>query len=468
VLSNEVSSTAALQFTVDGAEAFGGRAARVKGDADLAPSVTAATRLSDLRGISGGGIEGRGTIRLTDGVNPPAIVDLTRADNLGDVITAINNAGVPGVAADFNPAGTGLRVDAVAGLTIEDIGGRIARDLDIAVVSAPFGAGTVGGDLQPKLTDFTALSDIPGGLDLTGGLTLWMGRDERNIDLSTAQTVGDVLNAIRAAEPGVDARINDDGDGIDVLSTTQGQTMRIIEGSGTTAADLGLLTTRPSTPISELNDGRGIRLDLNAADLRLTDSAGTTVDIDLNAAETLDDVITTINAAAVGLTAALDAGGGLSLTDTAGGVGTPSVANINDSVAATDLGFSEPATGGVITGRDVNGVRVAGIFTSLADLSQALTDRDTSAIRSAITQLQEDEARLISTRGKTGALAREYRQRAEDTADRTVATQRLLSDLEDVDFSEAVARYQTISTALEATYASTGRMLDLSLMDFLR
>ena len=44
---------------------------------------------------------------------------------------------------------------------------------------------------------------------------------------------------------------------------------------------------------------------------------------------------------------------------------------------------------------------------------------------------------------------------------------RLLSSLSDTDFTEAVARFQTLQNALQATLQTTGQMLNLSLLDFL-
>jgi flagellar hook-associated protein 3 FlgL len=51
--------------------------------------------------------------------------------------------------------------------------------------------------------------------------------------------------------------------------------------------------------------------------------------------------------------------------------------------------------------------------------------------------------------------------------DQNVATKSLLSSLEDTDFTEAVSRFQTLQTALQASLQTSGRMLNLSLLDFL-
>jgi flagellar hook-associated protein 3 FlgL len=52
-------------------------------------------------------------------------------------------------------------------------------------------------------------------------------------------------------------------------------------------------------------------------------------------------------------------------------------------------------------------------------------------------------------------------------ADENLSTTKLLSDLKDVDFTEAITRFQTLQTALQAGLQTTSRVMNLSLMDFL-
>ena len=469
-LANAVDTRDALPFTIDGAAAFGGLAARVRGDADLSPALTAQTRLADLNGARGGGVA-RGAVRIAT-TTQAAIVDLSEADSVGDVVAAINNSGVAGVAAGINAAGNGLAVTAAPGvsLTIEDVGDTTARDLDLLVNAAPAGAGVVGGDLAPVLTEFTPVGDLAGGagVNLADGLVIDLGGKAYPIDFAGAATLGDVLNAIRATTPDLRVTINDAGTGIDVLNTIQGSAMSIRETpGGTTAAALGLRSARPTSPLAELNGGRGLRLDPAGPDVRLIDSAGNQADVDLSGAQTIADAVALLDGALPGVSAALGGDNGITLVDTAGGAAPPRALSLGQSNAAADLGLDVPAAGGAIDGRDVNGVEVPGVFSTLRQLGDALRAQDLDAIRLAAQRLEADEARLITARGKAGALAAEYAQRAEQIETRTVANQRVISELEDVDYPEAVARYQTLQTAIEATYRSTSGLLNLSLLDFL-
>ena len=44
----------------------------------------------------------------------------------------------------------------------------------------------------------------------------------------------------------------------------------------------------------------------------------------------------------------------------------------------------------------------------------------------------------------------------------------MLNDLRDIDFTEAVTRYQNLYTALQANMTSGGMISSMSLLDFLR
>src|SRR5690606_28269419 len=112
---------------------------RVQGKADLSPALTPTSRLNDLAGAVGKGIT-RGAIQISDGTTT-AVVNLSTADTIGDVINAINNAGVGTVTAAIAPGGQGLQLSAGAGdnISVSEVGeNTTAADLGIAL---PAGAG---------------------------------------------------------------------------------------------------------------------------------------------------------------------------------------------------------------------------------------------------------------------------------------------------------------------------------------
>ncbi len=60
------------------------------------------------------------------------------------------------------------------------------------------------------------------------------------------------------------------------------------------------------------------------------------------------------------------------------------------------------------------------------------------------------------------------RSRLEQTEDAVSSTTIILSELKDVDITEAITKFQQAQTALQATILTGSQQLDLSLMDFLR
>ncbi len=475
ILRNTFDENSVLPFMVDGETVFGAISSRVEGQADLTPSLSLNTRIGDLRGASGDGVR-LGSIQIGNGA-ATANVDLSKADTIGDVIAAINGAGVGGITAALSADGLGMQLSggATDEITVNEVGGGMtASDLGI-LLKGGGGAGIplVGNSLQARVTPLTRLSDLNAGagIDTASGLTITNGLVTKTIDLSAANTVEDLLNAINGSGTAVRAEINAAGTGINLLNPTQGTSMTIAENGGTTAADLGVRSFSPDSPLSQLNGGKGVRT-VDGNDIRFTDSSGVSFDVDLSAAKTVQDVIDAINAAAAAAGAGINAGfatsgNGIVLTDTAAGTGALTATAVNFSSAVEDLGLSGPAVGGTITGKDVNAIEPRGIFSHIAGLAAALRSNDQQAITAVAEGLKADYDRVVRIRGETGARVQEIEARQQRLEDQNVATKALQSSLEDVDFPDAIARFQMLQTALQATLQTSAKMLNLSLLDFL-
>ena len=74
---------------------------------------------------------------------------------------------------------------------------------------------------------------------------------------------------------------------------------------------------------------------------------------------------------------------------------------------------------------------------------------------------------IINVLGAVGARSRDLRNRVNQTEDAVAATEILLSEVRDVDFVEAVTRFQQAQTALQASLQVGSANLNLSLLDFL-
>jgi flagellin-like hook-associated protein FlgL len=247
------------------------------------------------------------------------------------------------------------------------------------------------------------------------------------------------------------------------------------ENGGSTARDLGLRTFGPATPIEQLNFGLGLNLDPSAADIRITAKNGDAVDVDLDGASTVGEVIARINdatrEAGIDLQAGLAAvGNGITLTDGTGGDGTPSVLSINLSTAAAELGLATLQEGGEgeMVGQDVSPVRVDGVLSALVELEKALRDDDTSGIARSSERLADFTAEVTRIHGMVGARSQAMRGRLEQTKQATLAAEVLLSEVKDLDFAEAATKLQAAVTRLQAGLQTGALLLNVSLLDFLQ
>ncbi|MGH7213777.1 MAG: flagellin hook IN motif-containing protein, partial [Tepidisphaeraceae bacterium] len=418
-----------------------------------------------------------GSIRINNGLGADAVVDLTGSDTLGDVVTKINGAGLAGVTAALSTSGVTIIAGGVEQLSVTEVGGgTTASDLGILQTSPGVPGSPVSGlSVGPRITGLTPLSALSGGfgLDTSFPFRITNGQTTALIDLSSANTVEDMLNAINGANVGVIASVNDAGTGFNILNRTQGTQMTISEAGGTLAETLGVRSYNAQTALTELNGGDGVRT-VDGDDLQIKRKDGTTFAVDVTSLSTIQDVIDAINTADAGggVTASFATdGNGIVLTDTTGGAATLVVSALNFSNATHDLGLTtgeNPVGGGVVTGSDVNVVQAAGLFSNLAQLRNALQTGDQAAITEAAEGLKADYDRIVRVRGETGARVQELDARQNRLEDQNIATKALLSQLEDVDFTEAVARFQTLQTSLQATLQMTGQTLNLSLLDFLR
>jgi flagellin-like hook-associated protein FlgL len=204
--------------------------------------------------------------------------------------------------------------------------------------------------------------------------------------------------------------------------------------------------------------------------LQITRRDGTSFQVDISPANTVQDVINAINAADGGGGVAASfasTGNGIVLTDSTGGAGQLSAISINFSTAAKDLGLDATASGNTLGAADTNGIEVPGVFGNLQKLRAALEASDQSAITAAAEGLKSDYDRIVRVRGETGARVQELESRQNRLDDENLATKALLSELQDTDFTDAITRFQTLQTALQASMQATSKTMNLSLMDFL-
>ena len=106
-------------------------------------------------------------------------------------------------------------------------------------------------NLAPVLTASTQLSDLHGGQGIAkGSIAISNGTATSIIDLSGAQTVGDVVQLIEASPPtGSQVNVSITSTGLNVSLAGGSGNLSIQEvGNGSTASDLGILQTTGSGP----------------------------------------------------------------------------------------------------------------------------------------------------------------------------------------------------------------------------
>lgn len=334
--------------------------------------------------LNGGRGVGAGTFQVTrrDGTN--FSVSLTANASVNDVIASINAAGAGTVTARLNSAGNGLTIaDATTGgnLIISDTSGTAAADLKIATAAGGTASGVVNsGNLSARylsgatlLTSLNARSGVGTGsftvADSTGvSSTITIDAADRTLD--------DVIRKINQGASSVRARINDTGDGLVLYESNAVNPgaikIKVADTTGSVASKLNIAGESAS----------GVQAN-NKIDGRFSKTVA------LAATDTLDQIVSKINASGFGVSAAIIGDGSgsspfrLTLTSrNSGAVGEAVV-----DFAGADLGLNT-----LTRGRD------AVVFFGAADPANAvLLTSATNSITSAVQGVTIDLARASTT-----------------------------------------------------------------------
>jgi flagellar hook-associated protein 2 len=329
-------------------------------------------------------------------------VNLAGAQTLDDVIQRINDAGL-GIVASYNPAGNGIALTDTTGLVASNLivtNGDATSSATKLKIAANVAAPSVNsGSLDRQVVGrSTLLSSYNGGQGVKKGnftITNSTGTVRSiNLNLLDIQTVGDLIDKINSFGFGVKARINDAGDGIALIDTAGGSgTLTVADvGTGRAAADLHLRGSGTATTI----DGQPAKL-LNGT---------TTLSIDLDADDTLDDLVTKINELQAGATASIiNTGGSLGthlslLSNVAGKAGELLIDGSQLGLAFGDLTGAQDAL------LQVGGQSAASVLLSSSSnqfknvvegLDVTLTGAGTSPVTITVSQSADDIAAALQT-----------------------------------------------------------------------
>ncbi|GAB4108263.1 MAG: hypothetical protein Kow00105_14770 [Phycisphaeraceae bacterium] len=348
---------------------------------------------------------GAGQVSITDRAGVNFTADLTNAKSVSDVIQGINDASAAagaGITIALNRAGNGLTITDSSGgsgdIVISDTTGATATNLGLA---GTFSDDTIeSGNLQYQYitlgTRLDSIGFVKGKISITDstGKTATISLQE------SEQTIADVLQDINGAGLAINARINDNGDGILLEDTNAGTLVNAIKveeaGSGT-AKSLGILGEATSagddldgsfektidytsdamtgtTLLTALKSGNGIDFNSASTDFKITTRDGNSFEVDITAGTlTVDDLISAIETASGGsVSVNIDSTGTrLEITDNTSGSGKLSFEAINDSEALSDLGFKDDDDG---DGKSKSATLVD--VTTLSDLADLINESD--------------------------------------------------------------------------------------------
>ncbi len=325
------------------------------------------------------------------------------------------------------------------------------------------GSEVFGTDMNPAVNGNTLLSDLNGGagvalgsFDVTnrGGITT-------PITVVAGMTVNALIAAINVA-PNVTASLNASQTGLQLTdsSGTILQSLTVTEAGSTTAADLGILKVNDgdivgsdlnpilttATLITDLNGGSGLTLgQIDIVNGALSDT------VDLSGATTVGDVLAAITGSLANVTANINSQGN-ALQVVSNDLTTTAVIN---EVAGGDTAF-------------LLGIGGGNVFTALDALREALERNDTNGISASFANLNEALDTVLQARAEYGALVRTMDTLEIGHSADEVSETAQLSEVEDSDFVKDASDVAALQLALEATLNTTARVLQPSLLDFLR
>ena len=260
--------------------------------------------LSSLNGGSGVDLSGAITFQARDGSS--GVIDLSlfgssSSKTVGDLISFVNDE-ITAITGDsssrlsLNGVGNGFEFnDGTGGSGTLIFTGAGATALGIDTGAGGVTASRAGGtNMQTRyVSEGTLLETLNAGQGVrTGSFTIvdGLGQEARVTIGGDEKTVYDVISEINSRGLAVTARVNDNGDGIIIEEdaaalggATAFQAIRITDNGGTTAKDLGIAGT--AEEIGGSIDGSYERV------------------VDLDIGDTLNEVVTKINASGIPVSA---------------------------------------------------------------------------------------------------------------------------------------------------------------------
>jgi len=481
----EVQDGLSMQVNQIGSEVFLAQLSTLGGDADLQVAVTATTLLSDLHGGEG--------VDLTDGATPGTITITDH--NLGLTSTIDFNAGPAVVTVQdvLDRLNSQLALDGITDITAQlgPSGNHIMFEAN------PSGLVTTGTKLE-VLHQGAGVDMNPGRILLTDGVN-----PDIEIDLSGSTDLNDIITKFNAQAPAlvtmqidpagnkglqiIDANAVPLGLSVEEAGLTEATAMQlgimgeigvsmigqdldpsinmeVAETTGTTAADLGILAEFTASyfggdlnpnlivtdSLSILNNGAGFELGEIVIAQGLISR---TIDLGSPSILTVQDMLDAINFSGLDVTASInDAGSGIQIVN-------------NDT--SMSLTIEDAQAGGALT-KNLGLYGSSDVMGSMLVLTRAMENNDADGIRQLVGNMEDSIDHLLTMRARVGARWGQLEQISATNQENDLRYVSLLAETEDADLTKLITKLATYENNYQVSLAAAARIIQPTLMDFLR
>jgi flagellar hook-associated protein 3 len=476
----EVASGLRQQVNVDGSSLLLKQLAPLGEDADLNVGINGATLLTNLHG--GDGINATPpTFTVTDtNLNINVTVDLTGAVTVSDALTMINaqltTGGITNLTATVAASGNAITLDSTPN-------GLVTGATLLSKLNSGNGAEVTSGKLR-----VTNGSTVDVQIDLSGSVTL----NDVITRFNTQMAAAGVNNVTMSIDPTGTALQVDDTNavplGLSIQETDATQTVAsdlgilgmvsptltgsalnpavgfdITETTGTIANDLGILGAinadkvgsdlNPrltlTTPLSLLRNGLGGSL---GQLLMWQGEHSVTLDLGNPAYTTVQDMINAFNNSGLDITASINsAGTGIQIVS-------------NDSTRS----FTVEEVGSGRTAKDLGLYGSTDMMGTLFVLSNALRNDDQEGTGMLLGNLDSAIQQMLDARSEIGSRGQRLNTLSSRLDDQKLTVTQRLSEIEDADLTDLATQLATHETNYQAALAAAGKIIQPTLMDFLK
>ncbi len=338
---------------------------------------------------------------------------------------------------------------------------QIYRDAAMAPADLVAQGTLPAGQTQGQVTLSGIAPDFQG---VSGSVYLEYSADVVAADNLTVQAtfakVGDFCNAIKSSNTYTTARVAENGKGLEIVSTLGGAYLNVALASGSYARSNDDQGAGGNPQLSQVNLP-GLTADINAdrnsqvyVEIQDTGVAGPQrymVRVYSDSAHT--------NLVASGGRATASGVVGLTEQNQSGLVGGSVFLNYN----ADDNDIVMQPRALPLTGR----AREPNIFSTFNDSIDAMNGNDAEALSELVDNYKTDSDRILMGRADVGSRMERIELIMSRHEDEQVNFNQIRADRIDLDYAEAIVRYQSAQNIFEASLRTTAQFIPLSLVDYI-